>query len=202
VGPRFEDFTPSAEASSSATAIESDDIVAAPVEADRFYNDDYRKTLLSIGCALVDEAGPITLKHLCDRIARQHGFRKTGSKILRTISGVMQRARVISREPDGSEVYWPNGVDISNSIPFRGMEVKGVRRGWADLPYPEKLGLACEVLSQSNADPALAMSRRLQLSRLRANTRQEIEAVISHAQEDRRSLEQAGERTTRENTEA
>jgi hypothetical protein len=153
------------------------------IDAKRFYDDDYQEIILSIGCTIVDKAGPITCKHLCDRIARLHGFQRTGPEIKRTIWRVMHRARGLSQDPDNAEVFWPKGADVAGWIPFRGMKVDGVVRTWSDLPFPEKLGLAHEILSRNEPDPALEMSRQLGLSRLRAVTRQQIEAVVVAAQD-------------------
>ncbi len=148
---------------------------------------DYRETLLSIGCAIVDAAGPITFKHLCDRMARLHGFQRTGSEIKRTIWRVIHRARARSRGPDDTDEFWPKDVHVAAWIPFRGMMVDGVVRSWSDLPFPEKLGLARAILAQNDSDPEFAMSRQVGLSRLRANTRQEIEAIVAVAQDELKS---------------
>ncbi|MGP1395713.1 MAG: DUF3320 domain-containing protein [Inquilinaceae bacterium] len=161
---------------------------AAPkLDGGRFYDEDYRETLQSIGCRIVDAAGPITFKHLCDQIARLHGFQRTGPEIKRIIWRAMSRVRARSRGPDEVEVLWPDGMRISTYVPFRGMKVAGVARNWSDLPYPEKLGLANEILIDNHADPGLAMSRAVGLTRLRNNTRQEIEAVLAVARDDAES---------------
>lgn len=47
-------------------------------------------------------------------------------------------------------------------------------------PYPEKLGLAAQMVEKHGADKApRKMAEALQLKRLAASTRQEFEAIIS-----------------------
>src|SRR3546814_19106973 len=59
----------------------------------------------------------------------------------------------------------------------------GVERSWADVPYPEKLGLALQVLEEGpddapDNDPPAAMAGVLGLSRLRQTTRAEFAVLL------------------------
>lgn len=157
--------------------------MAARADADRFYDDSYRRTLRSICCEIVDEAGPMTFKHLCERIARHHGFRRTGSEIKRTVRLAMKGARPRSHESCDDEVFWPEGAVVSDWIAYRGLEVGGETRAWQEIPLPELLGLALEILQQGHPEPELALSRALGFSRLREKTRRELNDLLARARE-------------------
>jgi hypothetical protein len=72
---------------------------------------------------------------------------------------------------------------VSDWIAYRGLEVSGETRGWQEIPLPERIGLAREVLQQGHAEPDLAMSRALGFSRLRTKTRWELNDLIARARE-------------------
>ena len=158
-------------------------VAAAQADADRFYDDDYRQTLRSIGCEIVDETGPMTFKHLCDRVARLHGFQRTGSEIKRIVWMVMRDARARSHHGGDSEVFWPEGSAVSDWIAYRGLKANGETRSWQDIPLPERLGLAREILQQDHPEPDLAMSRALGFSRLRDRMRWELNDLLARARE-------------------
>jgi len=149
----------------------------------RFYDEDYHPMLRSIGCKIIDRAGPITFKHLSDRIARLHGFQRTGSEIKRVVWTAMNGARQRSREDDDMEIYWPEGTDVVEWIDFRGLKVDGEARSLHDVPLPERLGLAREILKQEHPEPDLAIGRALGLSRLRTKTRWELNDLLGRARE-------------------
>jgi hypothetical protein len=152
-------------------------------DAGRFYDDDYRGTLRSIACEIVDASGPMTFKHLCDRIARLHGFQRTGSEIKRIVRTAMQGARARSQDGGDDEVFWPEGLPVADWIAYRGLEVNGQVRSWQEIPFPERLGLARETLLQHHPEPDLAMGRALGLSRLRTRTRWELNDLLARARE-------------------
>jgi hypothetical protein len=161
--------------------------LAVQADASRFYDDDYRRTLRSIGCALVDESGPMTFKYLCDRIARLHGFQRTGSEIKRIVGVAMKSARTCSHEGGDDPVFWPEGGSVSDWIPYRGLAVNGEARSWHEIPSPERLGLARDILQQDHPEPALAMGRALGFSRLRTSTRFELNDLLAQARETLKS---------------
>ena len=150
---------------------------------DIFYEDSYLKTIAALGCEVIDSEGPITFKLLSERIARRHGYQRTGREIKRVVWRAVQRKRRYTAAPDGQKIFWPKNTEPCSHLPFRGLEVNGQPRGWNDVPYPEKLGLVKSVLSTAHpaADiPALCASR-IGLGRLRARTRAELEALVEEA---------------------
>jgi hypothetical protein len=143
----------------------------------RFYDDpSYRGELAAMATAIIDEEGPVTFQALCVRIARAHGFQRTGREIVATVRAALGRQRSITGTSDGGEVCWPQGVAPTPTVAFRDM--KG--RDWKDVPYPEKLGLVAALRSRHDDLPR-AVASRIGLARARAPFIAEIEALAREA---------------------
>jgi hypothetical protein len=149
---------------------------------DAFYDPDYRFNLRNLSVELIDRFGPITHRDLCQKIARMHGFQRTGSQIRQTIWAAVHKERKIQKGPSGENIFWPSHQAPQEIIEFRGLEFYGKERAWKHVPYPEKLGLALEAISISNRHNALGyMVKRLGLGRLTESTRTELEVLLREA---------------------
>lgn len=149
---------------------------AAP-DPQRFYDDpSYRSEIASMALTIIDAEGPVVFQALCVRIARAHGFQRTGREIVATIRGALGYQRALTPTPDGEEVCWPDGMAPATAIPFRDDK----RREWKDVPYPEKLGLVA-ALGVGRADLPRAVADRIGLARVRAPFIAEVEALASAA---------------------
>ena len=149
----------------------------------QFYDPEYRRTLQAMAVSIIDDEGPVTFKRLSTRLARAHGFQRTGTEIRRTIWDVCRNLREHTRAPDGNEVFWPENKDPRKIMDFRGMRVGSVSRKWSEVPYPEKLGLVASVLSQDPVDPARSIADAIGYSRLTSGFRTEIEALTGMLRE-------------------
>ena len=70
----------------------------------------------------------------------------------------------------------------ASTIPFRGLKVGGEVRAWHEIPHPELLGLAIEVLkSYPGNDSVEAMADKLELVRLAQVTREKLEKLLTEA---------------------
>jgi very-short-patch-repair endonuclease len=173
---------------SSADALKQSDMITPPrtdnasanivTDPTRFYEPDYRMILRRFAVAVIDEAGPITFKHLSEIVARKHGFQRTGSQIKSQLWNTVQNARVQTREADDQVVFWPDGMEPSAIIDFRGLTVGGGERNWRDIPQAEILGLAAMAVSE-DGDPLERMAAHLGLRRIAAGTREQLEAAIA-----------------------
>ena len=151
-------------------------------EADRFYDNDYILKLGDIALTVIDSMGPITFKYLSTRLARLHGFQKTGRQIKSQVWKAVVKRRKHSRTEDGQTVFWPDGMDPADVVPFRGLHFQGEDRSWTDIPRPELLGLAIDIMKgRHSGDPVDVMSRQLGLARLTQVTRKELTAIIEAA---------------------
>lgn len=148
-----------------------------PTDPARFYEPGYRMTLRRFAAAVIDEAGPITFKHLSEIVARRHGFQRTGSQIKSQLWDSVKNARAHTREADGQTLFWPDGVEPAEIIAFRGMAPGGHERGWRDIPNAELLGLAAKAITKSG-DPLETMAAALGLQRIAAGTREHLAKTI------------------------
>ena len=153
-------------------------------DAARFYDEAYRDTLRSILWETVDGEGPIIAKYLCERVARLHGFHRTGSEIKRTILAALKRTRAQSHGEGEDAVIWPKDMVASEWAAFRGLDIGGYQRRWGEVPLPEKLGLARMITIQEPSEPESAMREALGMARPRTATRLEIKALLEKARAD------------------
>lgn len=174
-----------AHASSLRTDIErpTDTELNAAIDPARFYEPEYVHVLARQAGMLIDGEGPVTFKLLSERIARVHGFQRTGSEIKKVVWGAISRVRRYTQAPDGQKIFWPRGTEPEVAVRFRGLRIGTHERGWADVPYVEKLGLAMAVLAEMRdpVDGAAECARRIGLGRLTAATRKELESLLEAA---------------------
>ena len=131
---------------------------------DRFYDTDYQFVIRDLSFEIIDNLGPITFRHLCEKIARFHGFQRTGSQIRKTVWAAIHKDRKPEKGPKGENIFWPKDKQPANLIPFRGMKVSGEERSWKQVPYPEKLGLAhLVVTNKGRQNPVEAMAQKIGL---------------------------------------
>jgi Protein of unknown function (DUF3320) len=86
---------------------------------------------------VVEIEGPIYLDAMIDRIARAHGFQRSGEIVQRVVRGALGRFRFPSTK-DGDREIWPQNVTVGKKTPYRG--AGGREHG--DIPLPELAGLA------------------------------------------------------------
>jgi very-short-patch-repair endonuclease len=151
------------------------------LSAERFYDQAYLPVIEGLAGSLIDRLGPITFRHLSTKIARAHGFQKTGSQIKKRVWAAISKNRRSTRSPDDETVFWPENTEIREVVPFRGMQIQGEVRAWQDVPYPEKLGLAVSVLQEAHEDPVSRVAAQIGLGRLRQATKAELEKLLQDA---------------------
>lgn len=148
----------------------------------KFYEDEYRGVIKSYASKLIDRYGPITFDHLCEKIARAHGFQRTGKLIRDQIWKAISRTRTHTKSADHRITFWPNDVDPSETSTYRGLKISGEERRWHDVPYSEKLALAQNVLKKSEGnDQVDIFCREIGIARLTKTTRTELEALLATA---------------------
>lgn len=153
------------------------------LDPERFHAPDYQPVLQEMAFAMIDHEGPITFKRLSERIARAHGFQRTGRQIRQTIWNAIDKFRANQETPDEETVFWPEGVAPLRMIEFRGSKVGQDIREWRDIPHPEKLGLISDVLRDIGPEESDALerevARRIGAGRLTAQLRSEIRTLTA-----------------------
>jgi hypothetical protein len=150
--------------------------VAAP-DRERFYDVTYRGDLRNMIDHVVEIEGPIYFDVLIDRIARAHGFQRSGETVQRIIRTALGRSRFpVTRDGD-REIIWPQDATPGAKASYRGAG----GRDHGDAPLPELAGLADVLRTQGledDEDLIRGMQKHFGLGRLAISTRQRFEAAI------------------------
>ena len=160
------------------THIPDQEGLTAVLSPDRFYEDTYRAVIRSYAAKIIDEYGPITFKGLADKIARDHGFKRTAVRISGVIMESIKGLRVQIDEVDDTQTLWPEGREPITIIEQPRLHTDGERRVWQDFSYPEKLGLVKKALEKKAEDTPREMANILGMKRLAGSTKQEFEKTI------------------------
>lgn len=155
------------------------DLSAFNVDPNRFYDRTYRDTLQAMVDRVVEQEGPLREDVLAQRIARAHGWLRTGNKIRERID---LHLRDVDSTPESSGTFvWKKGtmVDLLNyRVPFNA----DARRAIGDIPIAE---LASVVLANrdilTRPDSALDLARILGVERLAAVSRARLSEAIERA---------------------
>ena len=127
-------------------------------DASRFYDDDYRETLRRIVVKEIPQSGPVRLDRLAQKVARLHGFQRTGREIQDRISGSIPEA--YRRTKDDAGVFvWPQAVDPTTWNTFRDL-VSGESRDPSELAMEELSALARKCLSIHRDHDAVLLAMR------------------------------------------
>jgi very-short-patch-repair endonuclease len=150
------------------------------VDPSAFFEPSYDAELTRMITTIVEGEGPILDEVLSRRIARMHGWLRTGTRINDRVSGIASRTCKKTKEEPNGTFFWPQDVDIGQPIPFR----PGLDRAITEICMPELVSLAQEVLSsgKSGEEAVMAMAKAIGLHRLRAGSRTRLEAAIRRSQ--------------------
>jgi very-short-patch-repair endonuclease len=174
--------TSSEKLESSATYLEVDPATAvAAVAPGQFFERSYDTVLLEMIRHVVENEGPVLDDVLARRIARAHGWQKTGSRIQERVEGLAATAFQTTTE-DVGKFYWPTSKVPGIPFAFR-RPADDAGRALNEICIPELVALAREVLARDlGADAAIvAMARDIGLQRLRAASRGRLEQAIELA---------------------
>lgn len=155
------------------------DLSIFPADPDRFYDFDYRGTLRGMVEAVMATEAPLRADILAQRIARAHGWLRTGSRIREQID---RHLKAFARSEESSGIFLWQQETLVEIMRFRAPANAEARRGIADVPLAELAGLVIatpELLDE--ADPPLALARLLGVERLAATSRARLEEALERA---------------------
>lgn len=148
----------------------------------RFFDDDYSRELRQMALTVVEAEGPVLDDVVARRIARAHGFARTGSRIKDRVLSLLPE--VPSTTEDGRTFLWACDQPL-DKVPFRHAAPGVERRPLDEVPMPELVGL---VLSRSDLvaseDPELALAREIGLARLGKSARNRLTRAVALATGD------------------
>ncbi len=151
----------------------------AGANPDRFFDGEYNDILSAMIAHVVDQEGPVLDALLARRIARAHGWLRTGARIRERVFQIA-RARYRTTDEEVGTFYWPEHLDPAAEPPFRGPADEDSVRAANEISLPELASLARAVIAQGTEGEAVyyAMARKLGLQQLRASSRVRLEQAV------------------------
>ncbi|PKP91093.1 MAG: DNA helicase, partial [Alphaproteobacteria bacterium HGW-Alphaproteobacteria-16] len=153
------------------------ELTAFAPEPDRFHDFAYRDTLRAMVVAVIDGEAPLRTDILCQRIARAHGWLRTGGKIRERID--LHLGDFDRTEESSGEFIWRSGA-VAEVRPYRAPANDDSRRAIPDIPLAE---LAAVVQANPDLlkepDPARELARLLGVERLAAGSRARLDEAIA-----------------------
>jgi very-short-patch-repair endonuclease len=145
-----------------------------PPDASRFYDADYDTVLQDFLEKIVSQEGPLLEEILVRRIARAHGFARSGARIQKRLQDLMKSGFHISYEAQ-QKIFWPSLQAQESWRTFR-KPGAGEARTVDEIPMPELCALA-RLANQKTDDPETAvrwMAKSCGLNRLTENARSRL----------------------------
>lgn len=158
----------------------TDAVPPGAISADLFYDTSYDAVLQPMVEWVVQREGPVLDAVLARRIARAHGFQRTGSRIQDRVEQIARRLFDATEEAGGT-FYWPRGIDTQIGFAFRWPSDEDSARGVEEICELELVSLARWVLGRgwSGEEALVAMAREIGLLKLRAASRGRLEAALA-----------------------
>ena len=148
-------------------------------EPSAFYDHDYEPRLGAMLDHVIDTEGPVHGNVLVQRIARHHGFRRSGNRIRDIVTNLAGERRDRTREAVG-DFFWP-GTPDGRIVParYRGRDSE-LRK--VEHICVEEIRAIDEALSSGGS--AVGIARALGIARLSRSARTRIEEAVSEADRD------------------
>lgn len=148
--------------------------MVSAVNPDAFFDREYTAPLQAMIDHVITVEGPVRDDALARRIARAHGWLRTGSKIRDRVV-TLARARFPMVQEEVGTFFWPAGTDQTRWPSFRhpaGDEPRPVD----EIALPELVALAWVVKDEgiTGEDAITAMARDAGLQKLRAASRDRL----------------------------
>lgn len=150
------------------------------VDAERFFEGAYDAVLQAMLLHVAQVEGPVHADVLARRIARAHGFQRTGKRIQERVES-LAAATLACTEEDIGTFYWPAGTQAGSDIAFRPPGDESNVRGVEEICLPElqTLARAVRATGKSGEDAVSAMAREAGLLRPRASSKARLEKALA-----------------------
>ncbi|MCG6203147.1 DUF3320 domain-containing protein [Rhodopseudomonas sp. HC1] len=155
------------------------DLSEIKADADLFFEFSYRQTLQTMIEAVMATEAPVREDVLAQRVARAHGWLRTGPRIREQVSRHLKRYER-TNETSGSFLWMPGSV--ASRVAFRKPHGPNHRRPLAEIPLAELTDFVlCNLDALDEDDPPLVYARLLEIDRLAAPSRDRLDEAISAA---------------------
>ncbi len=152
------------------------DLAGFPVDPAAFYDESASDVIRDMIQATLEAEGPVRDDILYQRIARAHGWQRTGTRIRQRIDALI--ANFATTEESAGRFVWAT-AESSDTVPFRYSASDNDRRTVDEISLAELGGLLTakpELLQEE--DPVEAVARDIGVGRLTKATRARIEEAI------------------------
>lgn len=153
--------------------------VVDAINAESFFDSLYEPLLVRMIAHVIEIEGPVLDTVLARRIARVHGWQRTGARIRERVESLAAQACRMTREDVGT-FFWPKGRDGEAPMVFRRAS-EDYARTVDEICMPELVALAREVSTSGKSadDAVVAMARELGLQVLRMTSRGRLERAVA-----------------------
>lgn len=151
--------------------------VITDLSPDAFFNSEYDATLKTMIAYVIEIESPVREDVLAKRIARAHGWARTGKRIRDRVFKIAGKQYPITTEEVG-RFFWSKGSDTSKWTEFRYSE--NGSRPVDEIAMPELRALAMKVISKSDSVDGKVeeMARLIGTKRLTGDVRARIEVCV------------------------
>jgi len=149
----------------------------AAVDPDAFLDPAYDETLATMIEHVIAVEGPVREDVLAKRIARAHGWARTGARIRERVAEVAAKGHPSSKEDVGT-FYWPPEADVNAPWPFA-EPVPGITRSIDEIALPELISFAQSLRRQGlqEEEGLTVIARTAGLQKLRKAARDRLETA-------------------------
>jgi very-short-patch-repair endonuclease len=152
--------------------------ISSEYDHSRYFDADYKSTLIDIAKNILVEKNGITLHELALDIANLHGLSRTSKKQRQHIIDLIISWAGLKRDGIHKPVVWLRPEDIVEEMSWRGLDPWGDERDWSEIPYPEARGLARLALQESPNDPVNYMCSVFKLKRRHETTLAQFQSWV------------------------
>lgn len=151
------------------------------VDPEQFFEAGYTPILEQMIEYIVNEEGPVLDTVLARRIARTHGWVRTGARIRDRVDQ-LAKARFRTHEEQSLGVfYWPSHLEADSDVAFRRAGADEARN-LMEVCLPELCALVTELIEAGHQSEALiyAVAKEMGIQKLAQAGRQRIETAVRH----------------------
>lgn len=144
------------------------------IDSERFHDESYDETLAHLIDKILENEAPIIDSQLINRVARAHGFQRTGRLIRERVLEIVDAHYYLQSDPVGGAFVWRDAEMPSRWCQYRVPASENDLRKIEEIAFEE---LRAAALSQPGAGVPVEIARMFGISRLAAQGRERLEAV-------------------------
>ncbi|MBM9485125.1 DUF3320 domain-containing protein [Pseudomonas sp. ICBG1301] len=148
------------------------------IRADAFYTEEYDPILIELISHVLSHEAPILDSLLVQRIARAHGFQRSGRLIRERVLELTERYHHLKSDPVDGQFVWHSANDVLNWNLYRTPGGLDDARSVEEIAAEELLLVASLI---SGGDQPLEIAKTFGVKRLTSAGRERIESVVKSA---------------------